>query len=154
MSSELTEELRKIAVFADLKDEELGWLASHAEQIVLEAGDTYIREGDPAEYMAIFLEGEAESKAVGRPDGPIFTARAGQVTGMLPFSRMTHYPATSRALVRTRIARIHSRNFPEMLQQIPVLGPRLAGIMVDRVREFSRLTSQTDKLAALGNCRA
>ena len=57
MSSELTEELRKIAVFADLKDEELGWLASHAEQIVLEAGGTYIREGDPAEYMAIFLEG-------------------------------------------------------------------------------------------------
>ncbi|PYX86335.1 MAG: histidine kinase [Acidobacteria bacterium] len=104
--------------------------------------------------MAIFLEGEAESKAMGRPDGPIYTAVAGQVTGMLPFSRMTHYPVTSRALIRTRIARVHVRNFPEMLQQIPALGPRLAGIMVDRVREYAQLNSQRDKLASLGKLSA
>ena len=154
MSSELAGEMRKIPVFADLKDEELDWLASHAEELVLEPGDIFIREGDSAEYMAIFLEGEAESKAMGRPDGPIYTAVAGQVTGMLPFSRMTHYPVTSRALIRTRIARVHVRNFPEMLQQIPALGPRLAGIMVDRVREYAQLNSQRDKLASLGKLSA
>jgi signal transduction histidine kinase len=152
VSSELASELRKIDAFADLKDEEVDWLASHAKQVVLEPGEIFIREGDPAEYMTIFLEGEAESKAVG--GGPIFTAQTGQVTGMLPFSRMTHYPVTSRALVRTRIARIHIRDFPEMLQRVPVLGARLAGIMVDRVREYAKLTSQTDKLAALGKLSA
>lgn len=154
MSSNLVSDLRKIPVFSDLGDEELAWLAGHAEELVLEPGQILIREGDPAAFMHVFLEGEAESKSAGRPDAPIFTARPGQVTGMLPFSRMTHFPVTSRAITHTRVARISSSSFPEMLQRIPELGPRLAGVMVDRVREFTKLDSQKEKLASLGKLSA
>ncbi len=35
---------------------------------------------------------------------PGFVAQAGQVTGMLPFSRMTHFPMTARATAPTWVS--------------------------------------------------
>ena len=59
----------------------------------------------------------------------MYIARAGDVTGMLPFSRMTSYGATVRAVLPTRIVRLSVALFPEMLDRIPVLESRLVGIL-------------------------
>jgi signal transduction histidine kinase len=155
MNAELVKEFRNIPILADLSEEELGWLADHAEIATAETGEVVIRENDPADSMIIYLEGETDGRreSLG-PDSPVYTARAGQITGMLPFSRLTNYTITARAISRLRVARISKTLFPEMLNRIPALGPRLVGILSDRVREVTKQDLAREKLASLGKLSA
>src|SRR5881227_810968 len=93
-SRKLVDDLRKIVVFADLSEEQLDWLAGKFEEVHLKAGQIFIREGDPAVWLAVILEGEIRVQRGGVPDAPIFVASAGQVTGFLPYSRLTHFGGT------------------------------------------------------------
>ena len=155
MNAALVKEFRNIPIFADLTEDELGWLADHSEIATAEAGELIIHENDPADSMIIYLEGESDGRRESAgPDAPVYTARAGMVTGMLPFSRMTHYTITMRAVTPLRIARIPKTLFPEMLNKIPSLGPRLVGILSDRVREATKQDLAREKLASLGKLSA
>jgi signal transduction histidine kinase len=155
MNADLVKEFRNIPILADLSDDELGWLADHCDVATAEAGEVVIREGEPADYMVIYLEGETDGRreSLGS-DATVYTARAGQVTGMLPFSRMTHFPITTRAISHLRVARISKALFPEMLNKIPELGPRLVGILSDRIREVTKQDLAREKLASLGKLSA
>ncbi|MGH9882609.1 MAG: sensor histidine kinase, partial [Pyrinomonadaceae bacterium] len=73
---------------------------------------------------------------------------------MLPFSRMTEFTATGRAVTASRVMRLHVRLFPELLQRMPTLAKRLVGILTDRVREATTADQQRDKLMALGKLSA
>jgi signal transduction histidine kinase len=155
MKPGLVEEFRQIPTLADLTDRELEWLSDHSEIITAEPGDLLIRENTLADSMYIYLEGEMDGRreSLG-PDSPVFTLRAGQISGLLPFSRMTHYTITARAITHMRVARVHKDCFQEMLRQIPDLGPRLVGILFDRVRETTKLDQSREKLASLGKLSA
>jgi signal transduction histidine kinase len=147
--------LRQIEVFADLRDDQLQWFVSSGEEIRLAPGDVLLREGDPADALFVLLEGEVRGRRENAgADSPGFVGRAGEVTGLLPFSRMTTFSLTARAIAPTWILRLHKDHFPEMLQRIPELLQRLVGVMADRIREFSRAEQQRDKLSALGKLSA
>jgi signal transduction histidine kinase len=147
--------LRQISIFSDLRDDQLQWFVSNAKQLRLSSGDVLLHEGDPAEALFVLLEGEIRGRREnGGADGPGFVARAGQVVGLLPFSRMTHFPLTARAIASTWMLALHKDHFQEMLQRIPELLPRLIGVMADRIREYSRAEQQRDKLSALGKLSA
>jgi signal transduction histidine kinase len=151
----LREALRGIPVFADLAEEEIGWLAEHAEEVHLAHGEVSVQEGEPADRMIIILSGELRGRREkGAADGRTFIARAGEVTGMLPFSRMSNWRATVRAEGPTRAAIVPAALFGEMLARIPALEPRLIGVMTDRTRETTRVEQQNEKLLALGKLSA
>jgi len=150
----LSNDLRKITVFSDLSADQLGWLAEQFEEIRLAPGEIFVRPGDPAVWLTVILEGEIRLQRDGDPDGPIFSAFAGQVTGYLPYSRLTHFSATGRAVLPTRLLRLHKDHFPEMLRRIPEIGQRLVAIMADRIRETAKIETQRDKLMALGKLSA
>jgi signal transduction histidine kinase len=149
-----SQDLRGIAVFSDLPDEQLAWLATQGEDIHVEPDDILFREGDSAEHMFVFFEGELQGRNERVSDGQIFTARAGEVTGLLPFSRLQKFQGTGRAVTPLRVGRFHKSLFPEMLQRMPVLTERLVVLMLDRVRDSTRISEQRDKLAALGKLSA
>ena len=149
----LAEELRTVQEFADLPADGLEWLASQMTRIELEPGEISVHAGDPADRMIVLLEGEIRSQPT-NPEMPVFTAHAPALTGMLPYSRMTQFPATIRAVVRTRAATLPADRFPEMLERLPMLHPRLVGVLTDRVRRYTQLQLQTEKLAALGKISA
>ncbi|MGA2833162.1 MAG: ATP-binding protein [Terracidiphilus sp.] len=148
------DDLRKIAVFADLPPEQLDWLAEHLQVMNFEPGEILGREGEPLDYLTVILEGEIRLQRENSTDAVIFRGFAGQVTGLLPYSRLTHYTGTSRAVLRTRVAYLHRNLIPEMLQRMPLLGQRLVSLMADRIRETTRIETQRDKLAALGKLSA
>lgn len=147
--------LTRIAIFSDLAEEQLDWFASNSEDVRLNPGDIFIHEGDPADALFVILEGEVRGRQESAGlNAPAYIGRAGQVTGMLPFSRMTHFQILSRAVLPTRIARLHKDRFEEMLVRIPQLLPRLVGVLSDRIREVSRTDQQREKLMALGKLSA
>jgi signal transduction histidine kinase len=150
----LINDLRKIEAFSDLPDDQLAWLAERFEEIRIAPGEIFARQGEPADHLIVILEGEVHMQRGGAPDAPIFHGFAGQVTGVLPYSRLTRFAGTARAVLPTRIVRLHKDLFPEMLQRMPQLGQRLVAIMSDRIRESTRLEQQREKLMALGKLSA
>ena len=150
----LRDALRELPVFADLPEEQFSWLVSQFEEVRLEAGQVFARQGEPAEWLFVVLEGEVQFQRENEPDAPIFRVSAGEVSGVLPYSRLTRFGGTARALLATRGARLHRSVFPELLQRLPVLGQRLVALAFDRVREATRAEQQRDKLMALGKLSA
>jgi signal transduction histidine kinase len=151
----LAEKLRAVKAFSELSPEDLEWFLSKTEVFQLKPGEFLVREGDPAAHMFVVLEGEMRGRReTGGVDGPVFTSRAGDVTGILPFSRMTHYGITGRALTPMLGLGFHTRNFPELIHRMPGLAQKLIGLLTDRVRDFTRLEQQNEKLAALGKLSA
>jgi signal transduction histidine kinase len=150
----LTDDLRKIEVFADLPPEHLAWLAEKLEERRFQPGEIMAREGEPLDHLTVLLEGEIRIQRGNGPGTLVFRVYAGQVTGMLPYSRLTQYGGTVQAVLPTRVALLHKKFFPEMVQRIPLLGQRLVALMSDRIRETTRMETQRDKLVALGKLSA
>ena len=150
----LRQALRGVPLLADLADAEIDWLAENAEEIHLADGEVISREGEPAERMSIVLAGELRGRSEKSSVTRTFIAQAGEITGLLPFSRMRRWGATIRAAGPTRVAAISSDRFGEMLRRIPALEPRLIGLMTDRTRETTRVEQQNEKLLALGKLSA
>jgi len=149
----LAQQLAAIPVFSDLSTEDVSWLASKMEVAHFSPGEVVTLEDSPADRMIVILEGEIAGRREHSPgDARTYSAVAGRVTGMLPFSRLTHFPLTARAMSPVTIAFLHVSHFPEILERAPALGPRLVGVMADRIRETTRADQQREKLMALESC--
>ncbi len=152
------EALRRVHVFADLPDDQLQWFAENSEDRRFLANDIIFRRDDKPEAMVVYLEGEVHAYWDETDHDIVYISRAGEqlteVSGMLPFSRMTAFQVTGRAVTDVRLLWFPVRLFPEMMQRMPVLVQRLVGIMSDRVRESTTLDQQQDKLMALGKLSA
>ena len=149
------DDLRIAPDFEGLSDDDLQWLADHAEDVRLEQGGQPFTRGEPALHMIVVLEGAFRVFTVKDGQRRLFdTFEAGRVTGVLPYSRMTHWVGEGFAVGPSRFALIHKDDFPDMLHRMPELGNRLVGIMSDRVRESTRGDQQREKLMALGKLSA
>ncbi|MDX1418408.1 MAG: ATP-binding protein [Rubricoccaceae bacterium] len=148
-------DFRTVDVFADQDEEHLDWLASVAEEMVLEEGDHTVRPGDPADEMVVVIEGSFQIFTFNNGQRMLFgTVRPGEISGLLPFSRMKTYQGEGIAAEPSRLARIHKDHFWEMLTRMPEVGKRLVARMTDRVRESSRSEQQQEKMLALGKLSA
>jgi signal transduction histidine kinase len=147
-------ELLRVPVFADLPDDQIAWFLSQSQEMNLKAGGVYSRQGDPADTMFVILEGHLQGRADRAGDLFVFDIEPGDVTGVLPFSRMKEFKVSLRAETDTRALRFPASLFPELVQKMPVLTQRLVALMSDRIRETTRLEQQRDRLASLGKLSA
>jgi signal transduction histidine kinase len=147
-------ELLRVPVFNDLPDDQIAWFISQSQEMNLKAGDTYSRQGDPADAMFVILEGQLQGRGELAGDTITFHLKAGDVTGVLPFSRMKQFTVSQRAETDGRALRFPASLFPELVQKMPELTKRLVGLMSDRIREVTRLEQQRDRLASLGKLSA
>ena len=147
-------DLLRVPVFADLPDDQIAWFISQSQELRLKAGDTYSRQGDPADAMFVVLEGQLQGRGELAGDTITFTLKPGDVTGVLPFSRMKQFNVSGRAEADSRILRFPASLFPELIQKMPELTQRLVGLMSDRIRETTKMETQRDKLMALGKLSA
>lgn len=151
--TQLIAELRAVSALNGLEDEAFAWLAQHGEEVRLAADEIYAREGEPADRLIILLEGELVARA-DEADGQSYVIAQGDISGKLPFSRMTHYGSTVRAVAPTRLFRLDVTHYTEMMQRFPALVQRLVETLSDRVREVTRVDERHDKLMALGKLSA
>jgi signal transduction histidine kinase len=147
-------ELRRVTEFADLPDDQLDWFLSQAQEMHLKAGETYSRQGDPADAMFVILEGHIQGRGELNGEAVVFDLEPGDVTGVLPFSRMKQFTVGQRAVTDSRALRFPTSLFPDLIQKMPELTKRLVGLMSDRIREVTRLEQQRDRLASLGKLSA
>jgi signal transduction histidine kinase len=147
-------ELLRVPVFADLPDDQLAWFLSQSEELFFKAGDTYSRQGDPADAMFVILDGQLEIRGELGGEAIMIGLKPGDVTGALPFSRMKQFTVTGRTISDSRVLRFPASLFPELVHKMPELAKRLVGLMSDRIRETTRIEQQRDRLAGLGKLSA
>src|SRR5437763_15461100 len=151
----LVADLRKVAAFADQHQDDLEWFVSQSGELRTPVGEITVKEGSPAKAMFVILEGELRARREMGPAGsPVYTAHAGEVTGVLPLSRMKAFTVTVRAVLPMRTLAFPASKFPELFQRMPELSQRLVGLLTDRVRNVTREEQQREKLAALGKLSA
>lgn len=147
-------DLRNIEAFSDLPDDQIEWFLSHAQEVPVRRGETFVRQGDPAEWMFIFMEGSFQWTGEFGGDTVTLSAQAGEVSGVFPFSRMKQFTVTGRATTDGRIVTFPAALFPELIQRMPELTKRLVALMSDRIREGTRIEQQRDRLISLGKLSA
>ena len=143
-------ELRRITAFSDLPDNQIDWFLSHAEEVVIQAGENFVRQGDPPAWMFVFLEGAYQWRGEFGGDTVVMPANAGEISGVYPFSRMKKFTVGGRALSDGRLLRFPVSLFPELVQKMPELTTSLVALMSERVREGTRIEQQHDRLVSLG----
>jgi signal transduction histidine kinase len=104
--------------------------------------------------MFVILEGQLELHGALGGEIATFSMKAGDVTGVLPFSRMTQFKVNGRAVTDSRVLRFPAALFTDLVQKMPELAKRLVGLMSDRIRETTRIEQQRDRLAGLGKLSA
>jgi signal transduction histidine kinase len=142
--------LKHVEQLEGLSDSEYAWLARNGTEVFAEAGTMIFQEGQPADKMTIILTGEIHVQARNQ----LFIGRSGQLTGLLPFSRMKAYGGRSTAVADTWALAYKRELFPEVLKNIPSFANRAVSTLLDRVREVTRMEQQTEKLQALGKLAA
>ncbi len=136
---------------------ELEWIAEHGELHHYQAGDLIASKSVPVTYMAIVLTGHVAihvATAAGAAPRKVMEWRGGDVTGTLPYSRMTNPPGDNMALEESEGVLIHSSLFPDMIRHCPTVTGILVHIMVDRARHFTSTDWQDEKTMSLGRLAA
>jgi signal transduction histidine kinase len=134
---------------------ELAWFAEHCSLRELGEGETLFEQGESAQELIVMLRGGIEVvRREGGKEVSAFTVAQGEITGLLPFSRMTRYGGAGRAVAPTRVARFDGGLLPELHRHAPTILQRLVNVMLDRAREFTRLSEQQERLVSLGTMAA
>ena len=148
-------DLATITAFQGLPDETLAWLLAHGEPRTYAAGATINEPGAVAEYMMAVIRGGIQFYTLqGSQRMPLFRVEAGQVTGVLPYSRLREVKGQGVAPTETLLYQLHRDQFPALEHTSPELVQRLVGIMNDRSRDQVRIQERDDKLRALGKLSA
>src|ERR1700678_602139 len=138
--------IEKVAPLQGLAPEEREWLARHGQEIRAKAGEVIFEEGQPSEYLILILKGEIHVRRTRSGPMALFIGRSGQITGLLPFSRMATSGGQGFAASDVWAILYHKSMFQEMLEAIPSFAQRSVSTLLDRVREVTRIEQQSEKL--------
>jgi signal transduction histidine kinase len=152
--AEIVAALKRVATLNGMSEHEYDWLARHGRERFEPAGATLFHEGEPATHMTILLKGEIHVRRERGGPQALFIGRSGQITGLLPFSRMKTFGGLGYTTAPTWALEYPKGIFDEMIAAMPSMISRTVGVLLDRVREVTRMEQQTEKLNALGKLAA
>ena len=154
-NGDLVDRLAKLPNLAEIPREELEWLAAHGNLDLHPAGWVMSRKGKRIESLWIILSGHI-SVHRDRGLGPrrIISWRTGEVTGMLPYSRMKGPPGDNILEEPSELLELHERHFPEMIHRCPKFTAYTVHLMLDRARRFNASDLQDEKMISLGKLAA
>ena len=151
----LSETLRQFPAFEAVPDAQLQWFVDRSEEISFPAETVIYKPNEPVDYLMLLLEGRLRIDTGSNSSGDeILTYDNHSILGVLPFSRMKSIPNRMVAEKATRVLRLHRDHLPELIHACYELTEALVHQMTTRIRDFTKLTQQNDKMASLGRLSA
>jgi signal transduction histidine kinase len=151
----LVERMAALPTLSDIPREELDWLATHGTVEAAEDGDRFY--GGTGDLDGTFLVLKGRFSVRTNQDGVEREVRevlTGQVSGLLPYSRMTRargYLVADGSVESLLVAR---EDLPAMTRACYAFTRMCVHAMLDRVRVFKSVDQQQEKMAALGKLSA
>jgi signal transduction histidine kinase len=153
--NDLVERLAKHRTLGAAPREELEWIATRGHVQRLAIGEQLAHTGMAVEGMYAILSGRftifLDKGGVPRK---LADWQAGDVTGLLPYSRLVKSPGNSYAQEPCEIFILPREHMRAMTQECPELTAILVHRMVDRAREFTSNELHDEKLISLGRLSA
>ncbi|HZI79648.1 MAG TPA: ATP-binding protein [Vicinamibacterales bacterium] len=155
MSEPLLDRLAAHRTLASVPRPQLEWLAAAAVARTLHVGDVLTPGGGPVKGLYVVLSGHLSIR-VDRGAGPriVMEWHGGDVTGLLPYSRIKGPPANVVAEEPSDILALDASELPRLIQECPQLTAVLVHVMIDRARVFKSSELLDEKVASLGRLAA
>lgn len=154
-TADLVDRMADLPSLAEIPRGELEWIVAHGNLELRDAGKVMAPRGKRIENLWIILTGKI-SVHVDRGVGPrrVIEWRSGDVTGMLPYSRMTGPPGDNYIEEPSELLTVHEKHFPEMVHRCPMFTALTVHLMLDRARRFNASDMQEEKMISLGKLAA
>lgn len=152
---ELIDRLAEHKTLGQAPREELAWLVEHSELRRLEAGEVLSHKGMPVTGLYVVLSGHVVL-SVDRGSGPqkIIEWRGGEVSGLLPYSRLTTPPGDAIAVEATEFLALPRECLRALTFECHEITSFLVHTMLDRARLFTSSDLQNEKMISLGKLSA
>lgn len=155
MSFSTAEVFRSMPVFSGVPDPQIQWLIDHGSIFTLQAGEYLFQRDQSVTALQIILTGKISVYFQQNDQKRILgTLEAKDVTGVLPYSRMESARGYGRANEESMVFALPKSLFPEMIREHHELTAAFVHFMSDRVRNFTNVQVQNEKLMALGKLSA
>ena len=153
--ADLVERLAAHRTLGSAPREQLEWLAARSTLHRFAAGEVLGGKGTKIDSLYVVLSGHVAIRVDrGGGERKVMEWWPGDVSGMLPYSRLTASPGSSTAEEPTEILKVPSEHFPEMIAKCHELTAILVHVMLDRARRFTAEDLQDEKLISLGRLSA
>jgi signal transduction histidine kinase len=155
MATDLIDRLVAHKTLGQAPREELAWLASHGTLRTFQIGDALSPKNQPVAGMFVVLSGRIAifiDRGAGRHKAMEW--QTGDVTGMLPYSRLTTPPGDSIAQEPTEILAIPREDMRQMVRDCHEITSILVHTMLDRARVFTSSDLHDEKMLSLGKLSA
>ena len=135
--------------------EQLEWLVAHGHELRLQPGDILTPSTGPVKGLHIVLEGHLLIR-VDSGAGPriVMEWHGGDVTGILPYSRIRKPPGSVVAEEPSTILTVNAEDVPRVIRECPELTTVLVHVMLDRARVFKSSELLDEKMSSLGRLAA
>lgn len=135
--------------------EELEWLIQHGTLRHLEAGEILSHKGEQVEGLYVILSGHI-TLSVDRPTGrqKVIEWKTGDVSGILPYSRLKTAPGDAVAEGATEILSLPREELRDLITVCHEITTILVHMMLDRARLFTSADLQNEKMISLGKLSA
>jgi signal transduction histidine kinase len=152
---DLVERLAAHRTLGSAPRSELEWLAAHGRLSRYEAGDLVSTPSRPITDMYILLSGRLSIYLLrGTVRHKVAEWRGGDVTGLLPYSRLTTPPGETIVEERLETLALPSEALREMARECHEVTSLLVHVMVDRARYFTSTLLHDEKLKSIGKLAA
>lgn len=155
MSLVTVEQLQKISSIKDVPVEQLQWFIDQSNCRVLEGGELLFQAGDPIRTTHVILEGKLRISMMqhGKPR-LLAEFESGSITGYLPFSRGTSAIGYGECVKKCIVMSCNAEHLLHDINNHYDLTEALVHIMTSRVKDFTALQQQNEKMIALGKLSA
>lgn len=153
--SDLVDRLQSFEVFQNIDKAALAWLVERSTYKYFPVGEHIFEPGRAVDTMEVIMQGQYVIRFQrGSELQELGLGEAGNITGVLPFSRMKEAKAFGTVLEDVYLLELHKDCFTEMVNTSYELTQALVGVMTSRVRDFTQQRVQNEKLMALGKLSA
>src|SRR5688572_16619093 len=149
-SKDLLERLAQHRILATVPPQQILWVAEHGKLRHLDTGEVLTSKEGPVEGLHVVLDGHLSiyvDRGAGRRK--IMEWRGGDVTGLMPYSRLVSPPGDVAAEEPSNLVTVHRSDMPLMIRDCNELTAALVHVMLDRARHFTSSFLHDEKLVSL-----
>jgi signal transduction histidine kinase len=147
--------LKTFEALKNVPDNELQWLIDNCKASQFQDGDFFTKPGDPLSGPHFIIKGELSLFIIQNGSKREFTTfHTGDITGYLPYSRAVAATASAKAVGEVQLMSFPTERIMEMIKDHFEITQALVHVMSNRVREFTALQQQNEKMLALGKLSA
>ncbi|HUP72805.1 MAG TPA: ATP-binding protein [Acidimicrobiales bacterium] len=146
-------DIRSTFLFNSLTDEQVEDLIAHGEEVVFGVGDVLFEEGQPADFLWVFIEGRVQLfRRVEHEETTLFAMeRPGQwAGGFRAWHNEASYLATARGAEPGRMFKLPAPALSALAHQWFPFGVHLIEGIFQTVRRLEGLNREQEKFVALG----